>query len=224
MIARLRGILESIDEQTVLIRPLPGDGPALAGLEMWLEVGVPAYLARSLAVSVGQPVTLWTMTYLEGQNQGSSFIPRLIGFSSARERDFFELFTTVKGIGNRRALRALAEEPGAIATAVVRGDAKALTQLPEVGKRLAETIIAELKGKIDIYADLTTTIAGVAGKPLPTLTTPARIGPEQDAVAALMNLGQKRDEAERNISRIVASDQARTWTVDDLVRAAFAGR
>ncbi len=59
-------------------------------------------------------ITLTTFQYLESQGQGSSVIPRLVGFQSTAEREFFELFTTVKGIGNRRALRAMAEDPGVI--------------------------------------------------------------------------------------------------------------
>lgn len=248
MIARVRGIIESIEEQTVVLRAGgeaagsesigsasasgAAGGGMLAGFDVWLEILTPQYVARRLAASVGQPVTFWTKAYLEGQNQGTSFIPRLIGFSTPRERDFFDLFTTVKGIGNRRALRALAEDPGVIAAAVMRSDAKALTQLPEVGKRLAETIIAELKGKVDAFAGLDVEIKGTPKRGGAMPITGVRSGPEEDAVAALMNLGQKRDEAERNIAKVVASAKgtgetesgARAWTVDELVRAVFASR
>ncbi len=241
MIARVRGIIESIEGQTVVLRAGGGDskdaggansaggvlgGPMLAGFDVWLEILTPQYVSRRLATSVGQPVTFWTMAYLEGQNQGTSFIPRLIGFSTPRERDFFDLFTTVKGIGNRRALRALAEDPGVIAAAVMRSDAKALTQLPEVGKRLAETIIAELKGKVDAFADLSVEIKGTGKRGVAASTAITRSGPEEDAVAALMNLGQKRDEAERNVAKVVAigADAGKAWTVDELVRAVFAAR
>lgn len=240
MIARIRGTLESVVGNTLLLRalerpvfdaggapgvPVGGIAADMAGtFDVWIEVAVPAYLAVAMAGSVGKAVTLWTTLYLEGQNQGSSFEPRLIGFGSLGERAFFDLFTTVKGIGNKRGLRALAEQPGVIAAAIMRGDARALAQLPEVGKRLAETIIAELKGKADAYADLTVN----AGVPAPLRAGPAATSrlsvPEQEASAALMNLGQKRDEAERNVARITATDGAKTWSVDEIVRAVFAGR
>lgn len=236
MIARISGILESIEANVAVISPGTGAGLAgtsgasggggtggLAGFDVALEILMPAYLAVQLAPSVGQRVTFHTLTYLEGQGQGTSFIPRVIGFSSPRERDFFELFTTVKGIGNRRALRALAEQPGRIAGAVVRGDAKALTQLPEVGKRLAETIIAELKGKIDIYADLEETAKGSGISPRPS-SIPASTfsSAEEEAIVALMNLGQTRQEAERNIARVVAREPSRARDVDAMIRAVFA--
>src|SRR5712671_6350629 len=91
------------------------------------------------------------MVYLEGQGQGTSFVPRVLGFATPREREFFELFTTVKGLGNKRALRALAREPVEIAGAIAEKNTRALQELPEIGKRLAETVIAELTGKVEKF-------------------------------------------------------------------------
>lgn len=61
---------------------------------------------------------------------GEGSLPRLIGFEAARDRQFFELFTTVKGIGNRKALKAMAIEPAAIAALIVAKDAKARPNYP----------------------------------------------------------------------------------------------
>lgn len=227
MIARVRGILDEVQGQVALVK---ADGVVAGGLEVTLEVMIPAYLAVELAGSVGKPVTFWTLAYMDSPNQGASFVPRLIGFSSQRERAFFELFTTVKGIGNRRALRALAEKPGRIASAVMRGDAKALTNLPEVGKRLAETIIAELKGKVDTFAELEGAIVGgAAGRGVngssAGMAGGDQIGEaEREAIDALVNLGQSRAEAERNVQRVVAADQSKAGSVEELIRAVFAGR
>jgi Holliday junction DNA helicase RuvA len=227
MIARVRGILDEVQGQVALVR---ADGVVAGGLEVTLEVMIPAYLAVELAGSVGKPVTFWTLAYMDSPNQGASFVPRLIGFSSQRERAFFELFTTVKGIGNRRALRALAEKPGRIASAVMRGDAKALTNLPEVGKRLAETIIAELKGKVDTFAELEGAIVGgAAGRGVNGISAGMAGGDqigeaEREAIDALVNLGQSRAEAERNVQRVVAADQSKAGSVEELIRAVFAGR
>ena len=97
---------------------------------------------------LGVRMSFHTLQYLEAQGQGTSFIPRTIGFGSRREREFFELFTSVKGLGNKRATRALAEEPALIAQGIAARDVKALQRLPEIGKKLAETIILELRDKI----------------------------------------------------------------------------
>jgi Holliday junction DNA helicase RuvA len=152
MIARITGYLEQLD-----------DGAALVALEGGVahEVLVPAYLADRLmgkwgggAGSVGGTVTLHTLEYLESQNQGASFIPRLIGFASPTERDFFELLTTVKGLGNKRALRSMALEPATIARSIHERDTRALQRLPEIGPKLAELIVHELKGKVERFVHM----------------------------------------------------------------------
>lgn len=148
MLARITGTLESLEgNRAVIAHP---DG-VLA-----YEVLVPAYLAGSLAArpDPDAPVTLYTIQYLESLNQGASFIPRVIGFASVREREFFELLTSVKGLGNKRALRAMAAAPGAIARAIADRDHRYLQSLPEIGPKLAELIIHELKSKMDGFMAL----------------------------------------------------------------------
>ena len=78
MLCRLTGKLESVDEGGAVVAS-PDESSAR-------EVLLPAYVARALATRVGQTVTFSTLEYLEGQGQGTSFIPRLIGFTSARDR------------------------------------------------------------------------------------------------------------------------------------------
>jgi Holliday junction DNA helicase RuvA len=76
----------------------------------------------------------------------------MVGFLSEGERDFFTKFISVKGIGIRRGLRSLSVPIGTIAAAIENGDDKALTALPEIGKRTAQQIIAELRGKMETFA------------------------------------------------------------------------
>ena len=114
MIHQIEGTLVGISGMSALVRVEGG---------LTLEVLLPAYLARKLGDQVGKQASFLTHLYLEGQGQGASFIPRLLGFETALDRRFFELFTTVKGIGNRKALRALEVEPAVIARAVEIGRA-----------------------------------------------------------------------------------------------------
>jgi Holliday junction DNA helicase RuvA len=176
-----------------------------------LEVMLPAYLQRKLLERVSPNVTLLTHFYLEGQGQGASFIPRLIGFESALDRRFFELFTTVKGIGNRKALRAMEIEPAAIARAVAQKDTHALVKLPEIGKRLAETIVAELNGKVDLYlgaADL----AEIKPGSLP-IAPASNIPPQiREAIEALVALGEGRAEAQRIVEQAITRSEKPTPT------------
>lgn len=214
VICRLSGTLESISGAAAVVEP-PGGGVAY-------QVLLPAYLARRLTDRTGEPITLIILEYLESQNQGASFTPRLIGFASTHERDFFELFTTVKGIGNRKALRALAEEPATVARAIAGRDAGMLQKLPEIGKRLAETVIAELHGKVNGYlsqSELTALDRGAEVKP--GLPTPA----SEEAIAALIALGQTRPEAERRVALVLGKSGARgneLHTSDQILAAVFA--
>ncbi|MCH8509896.1 MAG: hypothetical protein LAT64_14165 [Phycisphaerales bacterium] len=123
----------------------------------------------------------------------------MVAFATPDEREFFDLFTSVKGLGTRRALRALAKEPSHIAAAIVAKDAKALQQLPEIGKRLAETVIAELSGKVDRFAgELAMHQLGATARA--SVIEPARLPPAaEEALAALIALGDARPEAERKV-------------------------
>lgn len=216
MICRISGKLEAIEGFTATVQPAGALGLAY-------EVLLPAFLAERLMSSVGQMVTLVTFHYLEGQAQGSSFEPRLVGFSTARERAFFDLFTTVKGIGNRKALRAMAVEPASIAAAIASKDAKSLTKLPEIGKRLAETIIAELSGKVEPYlgeADIAAFQGAIETNPI-ARRTPA----VEEAIAVLVTLGESPVEAERRIGLALArAEQAglTARTADEIVEMLYA--
>ncbi len=216
MICRITGTLEAIEGNTGTIQPTGVPGLAY-------EVLLPAFLGERLAGHVGEMVTLVTFHYLEGQAQGSSYEPRLIGFSNARERAFFELFTTVKGIGNRKALRAMAVEPARIAAAIASKDAKSLTKLPEIGKRLAETMIAELSGKVETYlgdADITAFQGGMESR-----ATSKRTPEVEEAIAVLVTLGESLVEAERRVQLALArAEQAGVTprTADEIVEMLYA--
>lgn len=218
MITKIAGRLESLDDHSAVVAPPEGEG-AWSGVRVWYEVMIPSYLAGALRPRVGARVELVTLEYLEAQGQGSSFVPRLIGFASVKDRAFFELFTTVKGIGNRRALRALAVEPARIARAIVERNARALTELPEVGKRLAETIIAELTGKVEGYLSAGEAAALEGAAEVKGLT-PAG----SEAVEALVALGEARVEAERKVARALSRAGGKgVRSADEVLSLVYAG-
>jgi len=152
------------------------------------EVLLTAYTAARLGGSIDQSVTLHTLHWLEGSAQGASMFPRLAGFTSLDDRRFFELFTTCKGIGHRKALRAMTLSTGQIASAIADRDVALLKSLPEVGTRTAETIVATLRGKVDAFisADGSDASADRAGGNEPT-TSLAR-----EATEVLVHLGENR--------------------------------
>jgi Holliday junction DNA helicase RuvA len=217
MLARLTGTLESINANTGVVATESG---------LAYEVLLPAVLADELSPRVGRTVTLHTIQYLEAQSQGSSYVPRLIGFPTRDDRRFFELFTTVKGLGAKRALRALRAPFPRIAGAIADRDAKFLQTLPEIGKRLAETIVAELHGKVDPFLSPSHTPAPgatVEGKAGVALSDAAR-----QAIDALIHLGDARPDAEELVRRALqsapADDAKSPPTADEILAAAFALR
>ena len=188
MIARITGRLEELS---------PGSALVDAGGGIWYEVLVPACDAERLSRRVGQEVSLHTIHYVEGDPAHGGQTPRLIGFLSAADRDFFRVFTTVKGIGNKRALRALARPIAQIAAAIQAKDARFLVELPEIGKRTAEQIIAELHGKVEKFAGAEAAAASAAGA-LPQ--------PAAEAVAVLVQLGERRPDAQALVERVLAAE------------------
>lgn len=177
-----------------------------------LEVLVPAFDSPTLETQRGQTITLHTLVYLEGDPTRGSLVPRMVGFLRDDDRAFFELFTTVKGIGNRTALRALAMPVEQIASAIEARDARALQQLDGVGKRTAELIIAELAGKVGRFAG-TGHEVGLEGSRRAVRRTPA----EEDALSALAALGESRYNAEQLLERVKAS-QPQLVRADQLIR------
>jgi Holliday junction DNA helicase RuvA len=197
VITRIRGELVELTERSALIHVE----------HVTYELLVPA--VPTLLSKIGEPIEFFTLHYLEGQSQGSSFLPRLIGFSSEQDRAFFELFTTVKGIGNRKALRALVRPFMETATAIANRDATALISMPEIGKRSAQTIIAELHGKVDVFVtEISSTIE---------VTMPAYC---EDAVSMLVQLGETKRDAKLLVQRAYKIDPEVT-SADHLVQTSF---
>ena len=142
MIAQIEGKLLTLDDKSGLIQVGP----------LCYEVMLPGYAINMLGGSIGDDVTLCTMEYYEGTPGRGNLIPRLVGFLSQDEKDFFEKYTSVKGMGIKKGLKSLTIPIAAIAGAIEGGDEKILLSLPSVGKRFAQLIIAELKGKLGDFA------------------------------------------------------------------------
>jgi Holliday junction DNA helicase RuvA len=183
MIARLSGRLEELRD---------GAARVDVGGGVWYEVLLPASDLERLARRVGQSVVFHTIHYVEGNPAHGVQTPRLIGFLAEQDREFFRVFTTVKGIGFKRALRALARPVGEVAAAIQAKDARFLVGLPEIGRRTAEQVIAELHGKVEAFAGAS--VAAAAEMPEAA----------SEAVAVLVQLGEKRADAVALIERVLA--------------------
>lgn len=144
MITKISGTLDRIDHT--------GNCIELAVGPMVHEVLVTELVRRSLQMKLGQAVTLHTMEFLEGTPGRGNLVPRIVGFLTEVEREFFDLICEVDGVGVRKALRAIIRPVGEIATAIDEQDAKALSTLPGIGAATAERMIAKLRRRMPKFA------------------------------------------------------------------------
>ncbi len=173
------------------------------------QLMVPETVRRIVQMKVGQEITFHTSEYYEGNQAGSRFIPRIIGFLSELELDFFDLFCTVDKIGVKKALKALSRPSKEIANAISREDAKWLTTLPGIGATTAETIITTLKRKVTKFV-FASDLAGnglTPGTDDASATTMSGVAPQliEDVYQALMSVGHSPIEARTKLDGLLKS-------------------
>ena len=216
MITRLTGTLIDLSSDRATLDP---------GQGLVYEVLLPSFAAQRLSISLGKAVTLYTLYYMESQNQGATFLPRLAGFLSPQDKAFFELFVTVKGIGNRKALRAMVLPTHQLAMAIADRDLKLLQTMPEIGRKMAETITVTLRDKVESYLNAPRSVApndsdqggqGTGGVNAPSRATSL----SRSAVEVLVQLGEERGRAMELVDRVLSQDDA-PGEIDALVAAVY---
>lgn len=112
----------------------------------------------------------------------------LYGFLSDSERTAFRQLIKISGVGARMALAVLSGlNVDELAAAIARQDVACFTRIPGIGKKTAERLLLELKGKLDLVAGNAGTL--VAGQPMAS-------DPLQDTIDALVALGYNAREAQ----------------------------
>ncbi len=140
MIYQLRGKIRRRDESRVLLD--------VSGISYEIQAAKNV-LTRLIPDESGE-VELFIYHYLTIDK--SKAMPVLIGFSEELEKDFFEKFITVSGVGPKAALKAFDKPIAAIASAIEQGDLNFLTSLVGIGKQRAKQIVAQLQGKVGRFA------------------------------------------------------------------------
>src|SRR5580693_10020010 len=142
MITKITGHLVALQDNTLSLK-----------IDAWeYEILIPEFTRRNLQHEIGHEISLHTIQYLEGNPAHGRLTPRLIGFISEIEREFFELICSVDGVGVKKALRAMVRPVREVAMAIEEQDAKLLSSLPGVGAATAERIIAKLRRKVPKFA------------------------------------------------------------------------
>lgn len=200
---RIQGTLTAVAPESVTITAGTFD----------YEVLVPDIVRRRLQNRVGEQVQLHTLEYIEGNAAGGRMVPRLVGFLHAAEREFFEMFCSVDGVGVKKALRAMVRPVSEIAVDIEQQNIKSLASLPGVGPSTAERIVAKLRRKMSRFA-LLVTGDGAA----PREDIPANI--VQTTHEVLVSLGHSEADARRLVEAALQSGEKFT-DVDALLRAIF---
>ncbi len=182
MISRITGTLGRLTETEAYIDAGPFE----------YEVWVPEFVRRQLQLRIGETVSLRTLQYLEGNPQkGGRMTPRLVGFLSEAEMEFFDLVCSVDGVGVKKALRAMVRPVREVATAIEEQDLEYLATLPGVGSAVAERMVAKLRRKM-------TRFALMAAREMPDADA-ARSDVLADTHEALIALGHTSAESRRMI-------------------------
>lgn len=194
MIAKLTGILDSIDGQHCVVD--------VQGVGYLVQCS-----ARTLGAlaPVGESVRLLIVTKMREDGI------RLFGFQHEAERAWFELLQNVQGVGAKVALALLSSlTTDEIAAAIATGDKAMLTRADGVGAKLAQRLASELKDKVaalpagaGMNIGLEGSVAGDGGR---------------DAVSALVNLGYRPMQAETAIAKAAQKLGAKAKT-PELIRA-----
>jgi Holliday junction DNA helicase RuvA len=142
LITKVSGQLIALEESSLTLR--------VGAFEY--EILIPEFTRRQLQSQMNQEISLHTIEYLEGNPMQGRMTPRLVGFLSEIEREFFELFCSVDGVGVKKALRAMVRPVKEVATAIEEQDTSALSGLPGIGAAMSERIIAKLRRKVPKFA------------------------------------------------------------------------
>lgn len=133
----------------------------------------------------------------------------LYGFRDEQERKLFMLLIDVSGVGAKLAISVLSGLPmNTIVSAIASTDAATISTIKGVGKKIAERIVLELKGKVDIFG----AIGGVTVSSEPTVL-------DDKACLALVGLGYEKKEAETAVKKVYKQGM----TTEDIVRAVLQG-
>lgn len=202
MITRITGTLVRLDE---------GDARIDVGAFEY-EVFIPEFVRRQLQAQLNQTVTLKTIEYIEGNPQQGRLTPRLVGFLSEAEMEFFELVCSVDGMGVKKTLRAMVRPVREVADAIEQQNIKELSLLPGIGPAMSERIVAKLRRKM-------TKFALMVAKDFPA-TPAAERSVLNDAFEALLSLGYNAVEAREKLD-VVGRSKQKFKTVEDVILAIY---
>ena len=158
------------------------------------EILVPGAVMKVIEDRIAPDGTIKLTTFYYHQLEPSRATPTLVGFLNEIEKEFFEKFITVSGIGPRAAVRALNIPFSQVAKAIDEADKAMLKSLPGIGEQRAKEIVAKLQGTVGKYALMQDTGISCA----PKEKTPDFA---EEALDVLLQLQYKKHEAKEMIDK-----------------------
>jgi holliday junction DNA helicase RuvA len=212
VLTKVRGIVEAISEESVTLRVDPFE----------IEILIPEHTRRTIQSKVGEPIELHTIFYLEGGAMVARLVPRLVGFLSAIDREFFDIFCSVDGVGVKKALRAMVRPVRELARMIQDQDVKLLSTFPGIGEATAERIVAKLRRKVGKFALIVGSEPAALGGAAGSNGAPENAEPDviRDTYAALLSVGHSESDARQAIDRVLAGKK-KYKSVADMIEAIY---
>lgn len=139
----------------------------------------------------GEEIELVTFHYYA--TDPSKGIPVLIGFMNEVEKEFFEKFITVAGVGPKAAVKAINKPISEIARAIDRGDIAFLKSLPGIGEQRAKEIVAKLQNRIGKF--------GLIQDGFKPSEVSQKKDIEEEAMQVLIQLQYKKQQAQEMVKK-----------------------
>ena len=207
MITKISGRLTELQDDVAILEIAP----------FHYEVLVPDFTRRQLQLKIEQDVELHTIQYIDGNVQkGGRMTPRIIGFNGIVEREFFELFCSVDGLGVKKALRAMVRPVPDVARAIEEQDVNTLKTLPGIGAATAERIVAKLRRKMAKFALLIPALEGQADS-----STERSLA--EEVCQILISLGHPEVEA-RNMITVAVETGKKVKDVESFLQLVYEQR
>lgn len=157
------------------------------------EVLIPGCVMKALDRNIDSDGTIRLITYHYHHTDPARSIPVLIGFLNEIEKEFFEKFITVSGIGPKAAVRALNASIPQIVKAIADGDLSTLKSLPGIGEQRAKEIVAKLQNKVGKFGLIQEYSAEISIEKAPDFM--------EEATDVLLQLQYKKQEAKDMIQK-----------------------
>ena len=209
MIVKITGKLVALYDDRAIIEAAP----------FQYETNIPEFTRRLLQSEINNVVSLYTIEYIDGNPTQGKLTPKLLGFLTEIEREFFDLFCTVDGLGAKKALRAMVRPVREIADMIESQDVKSLSSLPGIGPATAERIVAKLRRKVPKFALM-------APRPTDALADVAANVSDisSEAFEALVALGHSEAEARKLVDSVLAKSKKKFKDVADMLTAIYDNR